>query len=116
MGRTAGSMLANYISSYLKSRRKRAIPNGESVNEDMPYKITRNRIEEEEEQLVKLPEEHKHAFHGGERAILYASVEDFLSTFGMDGKSCLLRAICEVHSKQIAKFGLFGEMIKLFFT
>lgn len=72
MGRTAGSMLVNYISSYLKSRRKRSIPEEsqqEQMGNDLPYKITRNRIEEEkeEDEHTPLPEEHKHAFHGGER-------------------------------------------------
>lgn len=62
-------MLVNYISSYLKSRRKRAIPSEEEnhINNDLPFKITRNKIEEEEEKPTPLPEEHKHAFHGGER-------------------------------------------------
>lgn len=65
---------------------------------------------------IKLPDEHKHAFHGGERALMYTIVEDFLMTFGMDGKACLLRAICEIHSKTVDHFGLVGEMMKLFFT
>lgn len=64
-----------------------------------------------------LPEQHQHAFHGGERAILYGIAEDFLSTFGVDGKACLLRTICEVHSKKsIEHFGFLGEVAKLFFT
>lgn len=70
MGRAAGSILANYVSSYLKSRRKRAIDDSdEQSNSDLPFKITRNRIDEEEdpEPHAPLPEEHKHAFHGGER-------------------------------------------------
>lgn len=70
MGRTAGSLLVNYISSYLKSRRKRAINEQDNLNNpDLPFKITRNKIEEEddEDKHVPLPEEHKHAFHGGER-------------------------------------------------
>lgn len=69
MGRAAGSVLANYISTYLKSRRKRAIPEEENVNSDLPFKITRNRIDEEADETEQstLPEEHKHAFHGGER-------------------------------------------------
>lgn len=69
MGRTAGSLLVNYISSYLKSRRKRAIPAEDNLNSDLPFKITRNKIEEvdDEDHPTPLPEEHKHAFHGGER-------------------------------------------------
>lgn len=67
--------------------------------------------------VPKLPEKHKHAFHGGERAILYSIAEDFLSTFGVDGKACVLRTICEIHSKKtLAHFGFLGEVAKLFFT
>lgn len=66
---------------------------------------------------AKLPDSHQHAFHGGERAILYGVAEDMLSTFGMDGKACLLRAICETHSKKsLDHLGLIGEVAKLFLT
>lgn len=69
------------------------------------------------DKVPTLPDTHKHAFHGGERAILYGIAEDFLSTFGMDGKACMLRAICEIHAKKSLKhLGLFGEIAKLFFT
>lgn len=70
-------------------------------------------VEEEEEDL---PEVHRKVFHGGERAILYGVAEDFLETFGMNGKECLLRAICEVHSKSLHHLGIIGEMFKLFLT
>lgn len=63
----------------------------------------------------KMPENHRDAFHGGERAILYVLIEQFLDNFGMDGKACLLRAICEVHSYPLTNYGLIGEFMKLFF-
>lgn len=67
MSQTVGEQLADYVYKYLKhSRRKRDLNN--HVGNEIP----------------KLPFEH--AFHGGERAILYGVVEDFLSNFGMDGK------------------------------
>lgn len=50
------------------------------------------------------------------RALLYIVVEDLLANFGMDGKACLLRAICEVHGQSLHHFGLIGEIVKLFFT
>lgn len=97
MSHSTGEMLADYVYKYLKHRSKREISN--KVENDMP----------------KLP--FKHAFHGGERAILYSLVEDFLSNFGMEGKACVLRTICEVHSHQsLDRFGFFGEITKLFFT
>ncbi|XP_049541794.1 uncharacterized protein LOC125955023 [Anopheles darlingi] len=114
MGQAAGSVLADYVSDYMRvQRRKRSISS--SANEN--FKITTNRLDgDEEPSIPQLPAEHKHAFHGGERALLYVVVEDFIANFGLDGRACMLRAICEVHSKSIEKFGLVGEMLKLFFT
>lgn len=103
MGRAAGSMLAHYVGEYLHTRRKRDVSSqqsGSSSETDTP----------------PLPDDQKHAFHGGERAILYGVVEDLITTFGFNGKACMLRTICEVHSKSIHHLGLFGEMAKLFFT
>uniref|UniRef100_A0A182WWW0 Uncharacterized protein n=1 Tax=Anopheles quadriannulatus TaxID=34691 RepID=A0A182WWW0_ANOQN len=116
MGQAAGSVLADYVSDYMRlQRRKRSIPSPANDH----FKITTNRLDDEdggEMAMPQLPAEHKHAFHGGERALLYVVVEDFIANFGLDGRACMLRAICEVHSKSIEKFGLIGEMLKLFFT
>ena len=43
-------------------------------------------------------------------------VEDYLFTFGMDGKGCLLRAICEMHESPLLGYGLVGEIINVFLT
>uniref|UniRef100_A0A0K8WDJ0 Uncharacterized protein n=2 Tax=Bactrocera latifrons TaxID=174628 RepID=A0A0K8WDJ0_BACLA len=67
-------------------------------------------------ELPRLPEHFKHAFHGGERVILYGVVEDLLGTFGINGKACLLRTICEVHSRNLQHLGVLGEITKLFLT
>lgn len=94
---------ADYIGDYLLSRRTR------STDDDY--------LTISKQKQPTLPESQKHAFHGGERAILYGIVEDLLATFGMDGRACLLRAMCEVHSmKSLNRLGLFGEIAKLFFT
>lgn len=101
------SRTADYIGDYLTSRKSRSISeqsgdNFSTISSSQP---------------AKLPDTHKHAFHGGERAILYGVAEDMLSTFGLDGKACLLRAICEIHSKKsLDHLGLIGEIAKLFFT
>lgn len=104
MSQSAGSILADYVYKYLKHRTRR-----DTGNEF----IRVNRIDKD---TPKLPEEHQHAFHGGERALLYTVLEDFLNNFGLDGNACLLRAICEVHSKNVHRYGLLGEFMKLFFT
>lgn len=71
MSSTTGEVLADYVYKYLKHRTKREISN------DADF------------EAPKLPFDH--AFHGGERAILYTIAEDFLSSFGLDGKACVLR-------------------------
>lgn len=97
----------DYVGDYLISRRSRSVEE-QSGSDFMTIKPTI---------VPKLPEKHQHAFHGGERAILYGIAEDLLSTFGVDGKACILRTICEIHSKKtLAHFGFLGEVAKLFFT
>jgi len=92
MGRQMGSVLADYVSQLMDGRRStRSIPT--------------------------LPKPIHSYFQGGERALLFTVVEDLLTNFGMDGKACLLRAICEVHGhKSIHKFGFIGEFLQLFLT
>lgn len=51
---------------------------------------------------------------GGERALLYLALEELLENFGLDGRACLLRAICEVHAHPMQGFGFVGEILKLF--
>ena len=51
------------------------------------------------------------------RAFLYEAVEAALARFGLLGKPCLLRAICETHESRLAAgYGLFGEALRLFLT
>uniref|UniRef100_A0A1B0GPY3 Uncharacterized protein n=1 Tax=Phlebotomus papatasi TaxID=29031 RepID=A0A1B0GPY3_PHLPP len=116
MGRATGMLLSNYISSYMKGRKKRQTDATDDKSSPFRIKMTKTEDGQDEESPPVLPERHKFAFHGGERALLYVAVEDLLSTFGMDGKACMLRAICEVHSRKLHHFGLFGEVLKLFLT
>ncbi|KAF5280297.1 hypothetical protein FQR65_LT03106 [Abscondita terminalis] len=95
IGRAAGNLLANYIGTLISHRRNKR---------------------ESKEKPPEPPPEHKYAFHGGERALLYTVIEDFLENFGLDGKACLLRAICEVHAHPLRNFGLLGEVVKLFLS
>jgi len=62
------------------------------------------------------PEEEPSLVHGGERAFLYEYVENFLFNFGLDGKGCLLRAICETHETPLLGHGMVGEILELFLT
>jgi len=57
-----------------------------------------------------------HKITGGERAFLYEWAEDYLFTFGMDGKACLLRAICETHETPLIGYGLLGEFLEVFLS
>ncbi|KAH8260593.1 hypothetical protein KR038_008240 [Drosophila bunnanda] len=112
-GHEAGHIVGEYVARYLHvQRKKRDLSEQQSrSNEDHPFKV-----HEEGPKFPELPAGLQHIFHGGERVLLYGVVEDFLSTFGMDGKACLLRTICEMHSRSLEKFGVFGEMTKLFLT
>lgn len=67
MGRAAGSILADYVSDYMHTRRRKRNAPSFSGNEN--FKITTNFIdgEDDEPKTPELPDEHKHAFHGGER-------------------------------------------------
>ncbi|EDW30035.1 GL22556 [Drosophila persimilis] len=111
-GHEAGHMVGEYVARYLHvQRRKRDLSEQRSRSEDSQF-----RVHDEGPTFPDLPAGMQHIFHGGERVLLYGVVEDFLSTFGMDGKACLLRTICEMHSRSLEKFGVFGEMTKLFLT
>lgn len=87
--RDQGSTTAEFIASFVK----RELGKREAI-QDLP----------------------KNAFYGGERALLYSTAEDMLGNFGLNGRACLLRAICEVQGHPLNNFGLIGEMLKLFFT
>ncbi|XP_076283923.1 uncharacterized protein LOC143210694 isoform X2 [Lasioglossum baleicum] len=87
--RDQGSTTAEFIASFVK----RGLSKREAI-QDLP----------------------KNAFYGGERALLYSTAEDMLGNFGLNGRACLLRAICEVQGHPLNNFGLIGEMLKLFFT
>lgn len=47
---------------------------------------------------------------------MYTVAEDLLANFGLEGKECLLRAICEIQAHPLKNFGFIGEVMKLFFT
>ncbi|XP_050674448.1 uncharacterized protein LOC126971957 [Leptidea sinapis] len=96
MGSTAASVLADYVGQYLDHRRGK--------------RSTEQQINPEAEKVIL------DKFHGGERALMYGIVEDLMANFGMDGKECLLRAICEVHAHPLQNFGFIGEVMKLFFS
>ncbi|KAK5648787.1 hypothetical protein RI129_003679 [Pyrocoelia pectoralis] len=95
MGRAAGGFLADYIGSFITRRRNKRFAGQKPPDPPAGF---------------------KDAFHGGERALLYTVIEDFLDNFGMDGKACLLRAICEVHAHPLRNMGLVGEGLKLFLS
>ncbi|XP_054735446.1 uncharacterized protein LOC129242683 [Anastrepha obliqua] len=117
-GRSTGHVLGDYMARYLHYKSKRDLAaQSESFGKESPFfQIRKERQNEENLDLPRLPERFKHAFHGGERVMLYGVVEDLLGTFGINGKACLLRTICEVHSRSINHFGVFGEITKLFLT
>ncbi|XP_066951425.1 uncharacterized protein [Macrobrachium rosenbergii] len=55
-------------------------------------------------------------FPGGDREMLYSIMEDAILTAGLEGKACLLRAICEMFQYPLDNHGFFGEFLELFFS
>ncbi|XP_055382666.1 uncharacterized protein LOC129612884 [Condylostylus longicornis] len=111
-GKAAGSMLSSYVADFVNFRRsKRDLSNYEANGMKSEFD-SKNQNRKE----PSLPNNYKHAFHGGERVLIYGAIEDLLENFGVNGKACLLRTICEVHSKSLNNFGLIGEITKLFLT
>ncbi|KAL7646214.1 UNVERIFIED_CONTAM: hypothetical protein RMT77_003115 [Armadillidium vulgare] len=52
-------------------------------------------------------------YAGGDREMIYQIVEDVLSSFTLDGKACVMRAICEMHEVPLINYGFLGEAFKL---
>uniref|UniRef100_A0A0K8WD29 Uncharacterized protein n=1 Tax=Bactrocera latifrons TaxID=174628 RepID=A0A0K8WD29_BACLA len=117
-GRSTGHVLGDYVARYLNYKSKRDLAaQSKPLDKETPvFKIKMDSENVEKLELPRLPEHFKHAFHGGERVILYGVVEDLLGTFGINGKACLLRTICEVHSRNLQHLGVLGEITKLFLT
>ncbi|KAG0709983.1 hypothetical protein GWK47_002621 [Chionoecetes opilio] len=53
---------------------------------------------------------------GGERPAMYAALETILSSVGLPGKACLLRATCEVFQGPLTRHGMLGELLHLFLS
>ncbi|ROT63766.1 hypothetical protein C7M84_018328 [Penaeus vannamei] len=53
---------------------------------------------------------------GGHREVMYKVVEESLQSVGLDGKACLLRAICEMFELPLPNYGFIGELLDLFFS
>ena len=47
--------------------------------------------------------------------MLIPRAENMLRSFGLDGRACLLRAVCEVHENSLDHYGFLGEILKLLF-
>ena len=55
-------------------------------------------------------------YHWAIISFYFKWVENYLFTFGMDGKGCLLRAICETHETPLLGYGLIGEFLEVFLS
>jgi len=47
---------------------------------------------------------------------IFNSIESSLSGIGVDGRSCLLRLICELQNNPIGQFTIIGELLSVLFT
>lgn len=75
MGHQAGDMLASYVARYLHYRRRRDLMDQTEpkTKNFANFRIRRETsvIDDEELKQPELPETHQHAFHGGERFVLF---------------------------------------------
>ncbi|KAK7082296.1 hypothetical protein SK128_024128 [Halocaridina rubra] len=55
-------------------------------------------------------------YPGGDRDMFYNIIEDTLHNFGLNGKACVLRAICEMFQFPLDNHGFFAEFLELFFS
>ncbi|XP_068206820.1 uncharacterized protein [Palaemon carinicauda] len=53
---------------------------------------------------------------GGDREVMYFTIETTLESIGMNGKACLLRAICEMFQAPLDRYGILGEALEIFFS
>ncbi|CAL4163666.1 unnamed protein product [Meganyctiphanes norvegica] len=53
---------------------------------------------------------------GDDQLNIFHSIESSLSGLGIDGRSCLLRLICELQSNPIGQFTIIGEILSVLFT
>ncbi|XP_064082261.1 uncharacterized protein LOC135198529 isoform X2 [Macrobrachium nipponense] len=53
---------------------------------------------------------------GGDREVMYTVVQNTLESIGMNGKVCLLRAICEIFQAPLDRYGIFGEALEIFLS
>ncbi|CAL4076597.1 unnamed protein product [Meganyctiphanes norvegica] len=67
---------------------------------------------------IKLPNATQVSFGrmDDDRMGIYNVLIDTLSRFGVDGKSCLLRAVCEVSESPLRDDGLLGEILNIVLT
>lgn len=105
VGRAAGGVIADYIGNILENRRAKRLFSSYQFLLSSDFFSFRD-----------IPQTALKSGHlqGGERALLYLALEELLENFGLDGRACLLRAICEVHAHPMQGFGFVGEILKLF--
>ncbi|KAK4324371.1 hypothetical protein Pmani_004995 [Petrolisthes manimaculis] len=53
---------------------------------------------------------------GEDQASLYKQVEESLAAVGVEGRECLLRAVCEAQSGQMLKLNLIGHLLTTFLS
>ena len=53
---------------------------------------------------------------GRDQLQIFKSVEGALQVAGVDGKSCLLRTICEMQRHPIGEFSILGEIVTILLT
>ncbi|XP_069696627.1 uncharacterized protein [Periplaneta americana] len=82
-----------------------------SMNFQFQYTLPRNVSE-----LREYPEIRRSLPDTVNRGTSYQAVQNVMKRYGMEGRSCLLRSICEVAEAPIYYNGLIGELLHVIFT
>nr|XP_045624414.1 uncharacterized protein LOC123774306 [Procambarus clarkii] len=77
---------------------------------DVPYEFTLPNITAKSDYLSR------NINQADDRLGLYGIMEGIFNKFGMDGKACLMRAVCEGSQSSLLRAGMLGEVITTILT
>lgn len=97
-----------------RRRRKRETHSSQTVMDNMIFSDTHRRQEVNKIRRTRASESNTKP-HKSERATIIPKLEKILNNAGLEGKPCLLRAVCEVHEAPLQHYGLMGQFLTLFF-
>ncbi|XP_069696635.1 uncharacterized protein [Periplaneta americana] len=103
------ALVLRYLACAHREVRTLVYPKGATYK--FQYTLPRNVSE-----LREYPEIRRSLPDTVNRGTSYQAVQNVMKRYGMEGRSCLLRSICEVAEAPIYYNGLIGELLHVIFT